>query len=262
MAAPIITFTTDFGVGSPYIAEMKGTALTICPEARLFDISHAVPPQSIDAGAFVLAQAAFSFPPGTIHVAVVDPGVGTERRIIAASVEGHLFVAPDNGLLSHVFRGKSVEKIVHVNRDQYWLPEVSATFHGRDIMTPVAAHLANGVGLEDLGPPTRNTESIGRADLIDYVPTCTGAVIYIDSFGNAITNFPAANLGDRRISRVVYGKQVIDRLVRTYGEASAGDIVALFGSSELLEIAEVGGNAATRLGIEAGTPIEVVFAES
>src|SRR5437762_1245299 len=148
----IITLTTDFGVSSPYVAQMKGVILSICRDVELVDISHAVGPQNIREGAVVLADATPRFPAGTVHVAVVDPGVGTARRIVYAEIGEQRYVAPDNGLLSRLARSERPRRMVALENADYWLPQMSQTFHGRDIMAPAAAHVAGGVDPRNLGP--------------------------------------------------------------------------------------------------------------
>ena len=190
----IITLTTDFGLGSPYVAAMKGVMLSINPEARLVDISHAVGPQNVRQGALVLAEATTWFPAGTIHVGVVDPGVGTQRRIVYARIGDQQYIAPDNGLLSRLTLKTRPSQIITVENPEHWLPSVSNTFHGRDIMAPVAAQLSLGMEPDRLGPP--------RAELVELdwpqprieSNAIVGEVIWIDGFGNLISNITGGNV--------------------------------------------------------------------
>lgn len=257
----IITFTTDFGVGSPYVAAMKGVALGICPTARLIDITHGVPPQDVPTGAMTLADACFCFPKGTVHVAVVDPGVGTERSIIAAEIDGHFFVLPDNGLLSLIASRTPPTRIVRVENREFWREEISNTFHGRDIMAPVAAHLAAGVELERLGPNADAIEMLDWPEPEVSKGWIVGQVLVVDSFGNCITNVEHTHWDQAQAGRdaptVTCNGHAVKSCVRTYGEASPGDCIALFGSNGRLEIAIVNGDAAGTLQIGVGAEVVV-----
>ncbi len=258
----IITLTTDFGADSPYVAAMKGAILSINPAAVIVDLTHSVPPQDVRQGAVVLDDVTPMFPPGSIHVAVVDPGVGTERAILCARIAARLYVAPDNGLLSRVGRRGPVERTVRVENPKFWRHPVSRTFHGRDIMAPVAAHLSLGIDPAELGP---SAEMSGRiewpeprvsADRID------GMVLEIDSFGNLITNVTADLLAGRPTDQravVVCGIYETYGIFGAYANNPQGTLVALIGSSGRLELAIVGDNAARRLGIQAGTPVTVAW---
>jgi len=194
---PVITLTTDFGTDSPYVAAMKGTILSINPDATLVDITHAIPPQDVRRGSIVLEGVAERFPAGTIHVAVVDPGVGTDRAIIYVEIGRHRYVAPNNGLLSRLAARTAPSKIIRLENREYWLPEVSSTFHGRDIMAPVAAHLSLGVPPERLGPPVLGLIEIEWPEVRQSLKRLEGVVQEIDSFGNLITNVTAEMIGNR-----------------------------------------------------------------
>lgn len=256
----IITLLTDFGLEDSYVAEMKGVILSLAPEATLVDVTHLVPPQDITRAAFVLASTFQRFPDGTVHLAVIDPDVGTERRPMAAEAAGHLFVAPDNGLLSLALEKAGGARAVHLTEPRFWLPDVSSTFHGRDIFAPVAAHLARGKLLETLGIPISSwtTLPIERPNPLGD-GGIRGKVIAIDHFGNIITNIRESDLPqDAQESQVevhLVGRE-IRGLARTYGDSPEGDLVALVGSSGYLEIAVVNGNAGTELG-EIGPEAEV-----
>lgn len=257
MPRPIITFTTDFGVESPYVAEMKGVALSLCGEAQLIDITHAVPPQNIACGAFFLAQAAPRFPSGSIHVAVVDPGVGTPRKILVAQAGGRFFVAPDNGLLSRVVQWNGLEAIVEAGERWFEGEHISRTFHGRDIMTPLAARLANGASLAELGPACTRFVDIPWPKVVLRGNRTTGEVVAVDSFGNLLTNLRESHIGARPAATVGCGNVRGIPLVNTYGDAPRESLVALIGSSGWLEVAEVGGSAATRLAARCGALVYV-----
>jgi S-adenosyl-L-methionine hydrolase (adenosine-forming) len=257
----MITLTTDFGVDSPYVAQMKAAILTIAPEVMIVDVTHSIGPQNVMEGAIVLTDTAFHFPAGAIHVAVVDPGVGTDRAIVAAHIEGQWFVAPDNGLLTGVAAGREIAELRTVFNPQLWRQTVSSTFHGRDMMAPVAAHLSRGIAAEELGPPRDGFERLDWPIACQEADRVTGKVIYIDSFGNLMTNLtreqvqPMLNRGDVHI---YCGERSIQGVSATYGENAAGQLVALFGSSDRLELAVVGTNAAKATGIAVGETVVVV----
>ncbi|MEX2140793.1 MAG: SAM-dependent chlorinase/fluorinase [Pirellulales bacterium] len=260
----IITLTTDFGRDSPYVAAMKGVILSINPAATIVDISHGIAPQNIVEGAFVLGETTRWFPPGSIHVAVVDPGVGTERRIIYARVAGRQYVCPDNGLLSYVCRDQPPEQAIEVTNRSLFLAEVSNTFHGRDIMAPVAAHLSLGFPPHELGP------AVNRINLLDWPRperrdnAVMGRVLCADSFGNLITNIRRDDLPndiEPASFFVETAQQQFDGIVKTYLESPSGTPVALFGSSGLLELAIVQGNAALQLQIPIGDNLGVTWKE-
>jgi S-adenosyl-L-methionine hydrolase (adenosine-forming) len=254
----IITLTTDFGAGSHYTAAMKGVILSICPTAMIVDLSHDVPPQDIRRAALLLDDAAEWFPPDTIHVAVVDPGVGTDRAIVYARIGRQQFIAPDNGLLSRLAARTPPTQLVRLSDPQYWLEHVSATFHGRDIMAPVAARLAVGLDPARLGPP------LSCLTMLDWPAACAasaridGAVIEIDAFGNLITNITSDMLAGRVTDRracVVCNIYETWGIYHAYAEQPSGTLVALIGSSGRLELALVGDSAARRLGIGVGSPV-------
>ncbi len=262
MPHPIITFTTDFGEGSPYVAQMKAVALSMNPELTLIDITHAIRPQDIRHGAIVLADTARRFPPGTVHVCVVDPGVGTERKIVYARFGVQQFIAPDNGLLSLVERQQPADELICLDAPEYWRPEVSATFHGRDIMASVAAHVTLGVESRQLGARHAGLTQIAWPEVDCQERSLRGSVVLVDGFGNLITNIMRDTLPrdvPRADMRVACGTHVCRDLVATYGDASPGDTIALFGSSDRLEIAVTNGNAAQTLGCATGDTVEVTW---
>jgi S-adenosylmethionine hydrolase len=259
---PIITLTTDFGTDSPYVAAMKGVILSINPAVTIIDITHAVPAQDITQGAVVLEDITPWFPKETIHVAVVDPGVGTERSIVYARIGSQQYIAPDNGLLSRLAARTEPSMILRLSEPKYWLAEVSAMFHGRDIMAPAAAHLSLGVSPPSLG------QAAGQLKQLDmHRPHMTdtkilGEVMSIDSFGNLITNISADLLAgkpsDDRMC-VICGPHKTRGIYRTYGEQPQGTLVALIGSAGRLELAIVGGNASQRLGVAVGASVVVAW---
>jgi S-adenosylmethionine hydrolase len=260
MARAIITLTTDFGEGSPYAAQMKGVILSLNPDVTIVDISHKIPPQNVHQGALVLDQVTRRFPPQAVHIAVIDPGVGTARSILCCRIGEQTYIAPNNGLLTLVARHAGRwEAFVLSNRD-FWMADVSATFHGRDIMAPVAAHLSLGVQPDQLGPPTKDLVQLDWPDVRVIGRTIEGAVMSADSFGNLITNIPFSVLSEAAGCDTLHlrcGNQQVRDFVQTYHQRSPGSIVALSGSSGLLEVAVVDGNAAESLGIGIGEPVRV-----
>ncbi len=257
----IITLTTDFGLDDGYVGTLKGVILGINPRVTIVDITHAIAPQQIEEGAFVLAASAPYFPPGTIHVVVVDPGVGSTRRAIAMRVGETFFVAPDNGVLSAAiaaFDSPILLQAVQLNRPTYWLPVVSRTFHGRDLFAPVAAHLSLGVPLEALGDPIDDW-----VRLVPHRPsrrtdgTLVARISHIDRFGNLVINIVDSVLAntDRRRVRLTIGGRTLEGIQGTYAEVQAGEVVALFGSSGYLEIAMRNGSAARLLQAQVGDEV-------
>lgn len=259
MSNPIVTLTTDYGTKDHLVGVLKGVILRIVPNATVVDINHHVVPFDVLDGALTLAAAYSYFPPRTVHVVVVDPGVGTERRPILASCDQHYFVAPDNGVLSLVYARDAATSVRHVTSSHYFLNPVSPTFHGRDIFAPVGAWLARNYQTEAFGEEisdyTRFTlprpKSAGQA--------MKGVVLRVDSFGNLMTNFtpedlPAAGVADGTIKLEIAGKRV-ERLGRTFADGPAGEPVAIVGSSGFLEIAVNQGNAARTLGANRGSEV-------
>jgi S-adenosyl-L-methionine hydrolase (adenosine-forming) len=249
----IITLTTDFGDADGYVGAMKGVILSLAPHATVIDISHAVPAQQVRHAARVLATAAPFFPPGTIHVAVVDPGVGSQRRGIALQTPTAMFVGPDNGLFSPFLRA-GIACVALTNPAAHHHP-VSATFHGRDIFAPVAAHLSNDMPLAALGPAVDDPVMWSEPQP-QRLPggRLRAQVIYVDRFGNLVTNVgPLSGGGDVRVR--IGGTALLVR--RTYANVEPGELVALIGSSGYLEIAVRDGSAAERLGMDVGAPVEI-----
>jgi S-adenosyl-L-methionine hydrolase (adenosine-forming) len=260
MASSLVTLTSDFGAGSPYVAAMKGTLLAVNPAAQLVDLSHCLPPQDLRACSFFLRAAIPFFPQGTLHVVVVDPGVGTDRALLYVATGGQQLLVPDNGCWTELARScGDLPHVLTLTERRFWRAEVSATFHGRDILAPVAGHLSSGTNPKHLGPPAASW-----VELTLPVPQLTpdrlaGEVAFIDDFGNLISNLPGdVYLGCRERSAVVLVEsQAITRHVRTYGEAAPGELVALVSSGGTLEVAEVQGSAARRLGASVGSPVTV-----
>jgi len=257
---PLITLLSDFGAGDAYVASMKGVILSLNPEAVLVDLSHEVPPQDIRAGAFILTEAAAYFPPGTIHLAVVDPGVGSGRRGLAARCREHYWVGPDNGLFHLIFSQASDLAAVSLENPEYFRPRVSATFHGRDIFAPVAAHLSLGVDLNLFGPRITDPVSLNFPEPGFSREAIKGEIIYVDRFGNLVTNVRAGDLtawlGGQTLS-LRAGHLHLQGLARTYTDALPGEFLALTGSHGFLEIACAMDRAARRLPAGVGLAVEI-----
>ena len=259
----LVTLTTDFGTEDGNVGVMKGVVLGINPEASIVDLSHDIPPQGIAAAAYVLRRAYSFFPRGTVHLVVVDPGVGTERRSIAAQSSGAFFVAPDNGVLSYVLdhlraAGDDPE-IIHLTDPAYWLPEVSNVFHGRDIFAPVAAHLSRGIPLDALGQRIEDPLTIPPPPLTHQPGKIAGQVMHIDHFGNLLTNIPRADLvslGDKIVTKI--GRARVGGLSPTFAHGRNGDPIAYIDSSGHLAIAAVNASAQQLLHCQVGDRVDVV----
>jgi S-adenosyl-L-methionine hydrolase (adenosine-forming) len=258
----IITLTTDFGPSSPYAAVMKGVILAINPAAQIVDITHAIRPQDVRHGALVLEDTTEWFPPDTIHVAVVDPGVGTGRTILYARIGAQQYIAPDNGLLSRLISRTPPAKIIRLANAEFWRRPVSPTFHGRDIMAPVAARLSLGLDPARLGPAVEGLVEVDWPGVQVSDSRIEGRVLEIDSFGNLITNITADVLAGRPTDTrvcVVCGIYETWGIYRTYGDQPQGTLVAVVGSHGRVELAIVGDNCAARLGVSTGTPVVVAW---
>ena len=254
---PIIALLTDFGTTDWYVAAMKGVILGICPDARLVDITHQIPPQDITSGAFTLAAAVPYFPAGTIFACVVDPGVGSDRPLVAARADAQFLVGPDNGLLSLVLRRARRRAIVRITNRRYWRREISSTFHGRDIMGPVAAHLACGTPLARVGPPVTRYQALDLPPVRRTVRGVTGEVVSIDAFGNVITNVPASSLRGSARPRVEYKRRPV-RVVSSYAAGKTGELVAVRGSIGYIELAIRNGSAAKQFHAKRGDSVGVL----
>jgi hypothetical protein len=250
----LITLLTDFGLHDTYVGQVKGAILAIAPTATIVDLTHAVPPQDIQAGAYLLWSAVEAFLRGSVHVAVVDPGVGSLRLALAVeSVRGDLLIGPDNGLLVPAAeRLGGIQRIVELNRPEFWrsATSTSATFHGRDVFGPVAAHLANGVPLERVGSPVVDPVRLG----LPLSDGRHGEVVHVDTYGNLVTSVAGADLPTR--FQVVVGDRVVPAHAY-YASVAPGEPIALIGSAGLLEISVRDGNAADLTGAQRGTPVRV-----
>lgn len=257
---PIVTLTTDFGTREGYVGAMKGVMLGINPDLTLVDITHEVQVFDVMAAAFVMQQSLQYFHPETVHLVVVDPGVGSTRRAVALRHNDHYFVGPDNGLFALLLETETPDQMIElsVNEEQ----PLSFTFHGRDLFAPAAARLASGTPLEDLGAPASHLEPLHWALPIDDREGIRGWVVYVDHFGNCITNISRTLFEERSEGREVTGyagSGIIRNIHHTYSDVPVGETLMLFGSGNLLEVAVNQGNAATLLHIQRGTPINIVF---
>jgi len=258
----IVTLLTDFGTADYFAGAMKGAVLAVNPRAQIVDITHEIPPQDIEAAAFTLLAAFDAFPAGTVHLAVVDPGVGSVRRAVVVEGGGHLFVGPDNGVFGHVYERLGQFRVFHVRDERYFRPRVSETFHGRDIFAPVAGALAGGVRAEELGPEVEDFVRLplarpGRGP----EGTLAAAVIHVDRFGNCVTNITREDLTEEEIRRgarlLVSGREI--RSFRRFfaDEGERGEPFAVWGSAGLLELAVFRDSAARALGVARGQKVEV-----
>lgn len=276
---PVIALLTDFGLSDAYVGTMKAVMLSICPEARLVDITHQISPQDVRSAAYVLSSSFRFFPPGTVFLIVVDPGVGTAREPLAVETAQGMFVAPNNGVLSSVLPQLEVRHAVEIAAPRYMLPSVSRTFHGRDIFAPAAAHLAAGVRITELGPTLPELVKLDPPRLEISDRSIEGEVIHIDHFGNVITSIgPLAWDGDRLILTPPSGRgtaalvvfaaaasvtqaagATISGIAPAYGAAAPGTLLALVGSAGQLELAVNQGSAARLLGMRTGDPVTVLL---
>lgn len=259
----LITLITDFGTKDAFVGTMKGVILSICPDVEIVDISHEVPKYNIRYGAFLLSQVAPYYPEGTIHMVVIDPGVGISRRRIIVKGEHCLYVGPDNGVFSFVMEKERVVKAVEITDKRFMLPPVSSTFEGRDVFAPVAAYLAKGVKLEEFGSEIQDLVRlpIARVETIDE--TITGEIIHIDSFGNIVTNIQRDSLNESKIVEGSFLKITTEKgsnvvaFCKTYSEVPTGELLTIIGSCGFLEIAVNQGSAEALLKTEIGNVVKL-----
>ncbi len=281
---PIIALVTDFGLSDHYVGAMKGVILSICPNAQIIDLTHAIEPQNVQQAAFVLLNSYQYLPPGTIVVAVIDPGVGSSRKPIAVETNKGIFVGPDNGLFSYVFKQVEIRKTVALQNPKYLLNDVSSTFHGRDIFSPAGAHLASGIPVEDLGPVLNKLVWLDTPRFEVKADSIHGEIIYIDRFGNMVTSIGHLAWGEDDTLKITpvfdptfdegvtfpdairpeschiqIGEIELDSLCFSYSNTSKGNILAVVNSARHLEIAINQGNAAEKLGIKVGEPVILRF---
>jgi S-adenosyl-L-methionine hydrolase (adenosine-forming) len=263
----IVTFTTDFGLSDPFVGIMHGVVLNIHPETAIVDICHAVPSYEVQDGAWTIAQAYRFFPPRTVHVVVVDPGVGGKRRPIVVETEDYVFVAPDNGVLSLVEAREPKFSVRHITAERYFLQPVSQTFHGRDVFAPVAGWLSKGISPSEFGPeisdyvrlPLPAVERIGEGSV-------RGVILKVDKFGNLITNIseqdaPSLFSASPARFRLLISGQTITRVCHSYAEGGEDEFFAIVGSSGYLEIAAAQASAAEKLPAGVGMPVGIVIGE-
>ncbi len=258
---PLVTLLTDFGEQDGFAAIMKGVMLSINPQLAFIDITHQIPQGDITAASFILKSAFHYFPENTIHVIVVDPGVGSARKILGVQIPNHIFVAPDNGVLQWIFATWPDANVFELNKKDFFLPNISNTFHGRDIFAPVAAHISTGITLEEIGSPCSNFNK-------GIIPVCkelgdiaSGEIAHIDHFGNLITNIPEHVFFNKKLHSIHLAAHKIVKLANSYSDVLDGFPVALIGSHGMLEIAVRNGNAAECLNINNKARVIVQFQE-
>jgi S-adenosylmethionine hydrolase len=262
----VISLMTDFGIKDGNVGVMKGVIWGIAPEAHIADLSHLITPQNIREAALILSRSAPYFPENSIHVVVVDPGVGTSRRPMAARIGTQYYVGPDNGTITLLLERAEKEgwetEFVHLSKPEYWLPNVSYVFHGRDIFSPAAAHIAIGIPLNDMGTPFDDPVKLELPKPEKTVQGWKGEVIHIDHFGNVASNIRIETLGEAlkemdKITVRVSGVE-IKGMVNTFGEGAVGELVALMGSTGNLIVSVVNGSAAERLSAKVGDVFEAI----
>jgi S-adenosylmethionine hydrolase len=260
MRSSIITLLTDFGLKDPYLASMKGVILKINPRCMLIDITHQVNPHDVEEGAFILANAYSTFPKGTIHLAVVDPGVGGPRKPILLVTENHFFIGPDNGLFTFALQREKMKQGVALTRPNFFLPRVSTTFHGRDIFAPVAAHLSLGIRPKAFGKEIDSWVELPSQKPRMKEGKLLGEIIHVDTFGNLVSNIDQQRLSQFSKDRsfvIRVGRRTIRGLEKRYQEGKKNEPIALFGSGGFLEISIREGNAQKLLKVRRGDPIQI-----
>jgi S-adenosylmethionine hydrolase len=266
MAQPLITFTSDFGRADWFVGVVHGVMNQICPGAHVVDLTHEIPPGNVGRAAFVLEAAAPDFPPEAVHLVVVDPGVGTRRRALAVRARGQWFVGPDNGVLDWALSAPGAD-VRELREARYFRAPVSRTFHGRDVFAPVAAHLACGVPITAFGPAVTDAVRLPSGGPQRVDGRLTGRIMLLDRFGNALTNITEQDLSDAFAMvpeaklEARFGGRIVRGLARSYGDAPVGTVLVILGSSGRLEIAQVGGDVSTRLGLGEGDEVMVSVSE-
>jgi S-adenosylmethionine hydrolase len=260
----LITLTTDFGLQDAFVGQIKGAILRRNIDARIIDLTHAIHPHDILAAAVTIRSSYHYFPKESVHMVVVDPGVGSQRHIIALMADNHLFLAPDNGILTFLLRDKKIQAVHRVANRSLFPSEISATFHGRDIIAPVAAALADGFGLSDVGPPIDIKDcvqlDVPRTQLDEH--GITGRVIHIDRFGNIQTTITSANISlyqPASFAGIFIRSKKINAISSTYSDSAPGDLLAVIDSAGHLEIAVNRGNAAEQIDCKIGDPVTVMM---
>lgn len=261
---PVITLMTDFGIKDGTAGVMKGVIWGICPAAQISDLSHLIQAQNIHEAAYIFARSIPYYPKDSIHVVVVDPGVGTQRRPMAARIGDWFYVGPDNGTITGLLERAELQgwsyEFVELNQNKYWLSNISHVFHGRDIFSPVAAHLANGVLLHEVGTPFTDPVRIHLPKPLKTENGWRGEILHIDHFGNIASNIRIENLGDALDKKERIFVRIKDNeikgMVNTFGEKPPGELIALMSSTGNLGISVVNGNAAAGLGVKVGDVVE------
>ena len=258
----IITLITDFGTRDGYVGAMKGVILKINPQVRLVDITHEVSPQDIFEAGFILKNSYRYFPDGSIHLAVVDPGVGSKRRAILVEAGDHFFIGPDNGVFTFIYESERIKKVVELTNKRYFLPHISNTFHGRDIFAPAAAYLSKGIPFEDFGGICNDVVRFDIPEPETERGIIKGVVLHVDRFGNLISNIPEVLFGElvgRRMHEISIGGEVLGDIKGSYSEVEEEQALALFGSSGYLEISVRGQDAREKLKLNKGSEVKVVY---
>ena len=255
----IITLTSDFGGNDPFFGIMKGVILTICPDARIEDITHDISPQNIWQANFIIQASYHYFPKGTIHVCVVDPGVGSERKPILIESKNYFFIGPDNGIFTGILEKEDITNAIELTEKKYWLPNVSQTFHGRDIFSPVAGHLAGGINSNAFGKKIKKEDltSLPMKKPVKNKNGCKGVIQYIDHFGNLITNIPNEGTPDKITGKIMDIN--FNGLVSSFGDANNKGLTAIKGSSGYIELFIYKDNAKLRTGVKIGNDLEISF---
>jgi hypothetical protein len=253
----IITLTTDFGTQDGYAGAIKGVILGINPKVKIVDISHQIPAQNILAGAFCLYNSASLFPNGTIHVAVVDPGVGSKRKAILIQTERHYLIGPDNGIFGLLLRKDKVKKVIELRNLKHFFGKISPTFHGRDIFAPVAAYLSLGVKPEEFGPESSGLRKLTLPRIKKSKAKIIGQIIHIDNFGNLVSNVTAQDLGPVKKMSVSIKAHTLTKLSRTFAQVKRGELLAYIGSADFLELGLREGSACLKLKARIGDKVEI-----
>jgi S-adenosylmethionine hydrolase len=259
MGKPIITLTTDFGTRDGYAGAVKGVIKRINPDAEVVDISHEIESFDVLGAAFALNNFYRYFPKGTVHLTVVDPGVGSERQPLLIRSQDFFFVGPDNGIFSFVLQNETITDMVVLSDKKYFLAEPSVTFHARDIFAPVAAYLSRGIDVNEFGPAAKECLRLVIPEPKPSTDRLRGEIIHADGFGNLVTNVAADSLRGKKIRAITVGRRRIERLARSYSEIEEGEVGALIGSSNLLEIAFNQGSAREALRSKVGSAVTITF---
>lgn len=266
MADRIITLLTDFGTRDPFVASMKGVINCVNPDVNIIDITHEVAPHDIFEAGFILRSCYSFYPIRTIHVVVIDPTVGSSRKILLLATENYYFIAPDNGVLSLIYSAENVNAVIEITGEHYFQPEISNTFHGRDIIAPAAAWLAKGTDIMNFGAPTDDYVKLAlpKSRLVGQ-SLLKGNVIHIDRFGNLITNISRQDYGEARAKvpgeavKIVIAKQEISGMKEFYSQGEKGELMAIFGSTNFLEVSLYQGSAAKTLGLSRGAEVGLLL---